>query len=578
MFRPQRRVLDTLLPLQVGIEIPFAEAALREKERYRHAFVLASSCHSEHLYAARALARSVSDAVRRPAAGLYVGALVRTWPYFGTLERLHGTLREALQGGPEGAVTRVVVASSRLRGFLFARTTPAGGLLYAMPFDLTYRRFVAGLSWEAWQEGVTAFLACLEMRRTSRDDAVRSLGRLVESLRELRIARPGLFPPALPVSDLERRFGRVAAALWREWAQGDAPEDEDVFPCAQAVAPALRPVPAKEANEPPLPTWRRVPEESLAREAATRSDEVESTRDALALPLCQLGFLVRETIFACVAKIAAGGELGCRLGLKDFRLEISFDNGPVLVRQVELAFPVYGRDAHAEAIVERLLENLPRGPAEIPAAAQEPGEQAPGEQAQSRTLFHIVNRVEGVSVVPTHVARKDEGFMPLFESDPWLARGLADAHERMRVKDKARPSTLAVSDNLAPLQALRECSVLQASGETAVFGEAGAGVDESARTMTRPLFRYAQGTRPLQILSSCPRFPRGQARGLSLRFLESVEGFDYFLGIGMAPNAFLWLRSSVEERAKTAQERELTLLGLFEEAAFRALPESRHVL
>lgn len=560
MFRPQRRVLDTLLPFQPGIEIPDTNFKLREKEECRHAFVLAASNDSEHLYAARALVRSVSDAVRRPRSDLYVGSLAHTWAYFGSLDSLHRTLHktmcEGFHEGVEGAVLRVVVASSRLRGFLFARFTQARGILYAMPFDLAYRRFVGGLSWEAWQEGVSAFLECLDMRRAVREDALQGLKRFVESLRQLRISRPGQFPPSLPLSDVERRFGGTVAALWREWVQGDEPlVEEKGSESAQGLMAS------------PLPVWRVVPEERLAREAATRSDEVESTRDAFGLPLSQLGFLVRETVFACVAKIAAGAQWGCRLGLKDFRLEITFDNGPVLVRHIELAFPVYGRDAHAEAIVDRILENLPRGPAEIPAEvpAQISGDAPPASLA----VFHLVNRVEGVSVVPTHVARKEEEHTDLFECGSWVAGGLAEVHERMRVKDKARPCVFVVSDNVTPLHEVREfCMQTEPQAIESVGGS----------STVRPLFRYAQATRPLQILSSCPRFERGQAVGLSLRFLESVEGFDYFLGVGVAEHAYLWLRSPLEEREKEASKRELTLLGVFEEAVFRERPELRHVL
>ncbi len=557
MFHPRRRPRDVF----PTVFVPRPRLLAHEQDIYRHVFVVALGDDPDALHAARTLAESLSDAVRRPAPRLYVASLLRTWAFFGDAEHLRHRAGEAWRSCPAGTVSHVVVSGHLLRGFVFARLAPhAGGVVFATAFDLAYRRFCASLTWAQWLQGMQAFLDVLVLGKGPRADASRALERMVARLSDLRVPAPGAFPEGLPVSDLERRFGRLPTLLWRLWAEGDAaletPLEEGGWGAAQEGAGVD--VRATLGGLAGLPALRSYEERLYAPACATRSEDMEDYRAQPSLPLERLGAMVADTVFACVERIAALASPGERLGLKDFQLEVTFDAGEPLVRNVELAYAIFERTAHTEAIVARVGEGLPRGPAELP-CAHEPS-------------FHVyVHRVEGVRVVPTAIAHREEGTRSLFaEASAWSGEGsspLCDVHERIRVKDKALPRTLGVSESLDPLASAceREPSSLGApSGPE--------------REETSPLFRYVHGTRPLQILKEPLSFRRGSLQGLALRFLEAVGEWDYFLGLAGRPDALLWLRAPRSERELPAPERCLTLMGVFESDAFFARAAAAHVL
>jgi hypothetical protein len=477
-----------------------------ESAECRYGFVVARDSSAEALYEARKLTEAFSDHLQRPSFFLYTASLKNTWMYFQNSHTLLSKVSFLWQQISPELAPRVVLSHHLLRGYLFATHEKSPGVFLADANHLLYRRFCAGLSWEHWLRGCLPFVGLLDLSKAQIKETLTKLQSFVKRVRDLRVDTPGNFPETLSFDDLERRFGKLTAQIWSHWARGEHPED--------------------------FPAFRSLKEDLYAPDFASFLEEVESFAYTQSFPLSEMQSLFVEIFFTCLKKVSALSVISEDLGIKDFRLEIFFDNKQSLTKDIELTFPIFARNKHTETILAHVSEAFPKRPHEVP-CAHEP------------TFSLYVTCIEGMKVIPTRLTQYRCAQTGLFGENTTLQQSLAHLHEVIAVREKRRPQSFEVSFDLEPENAFVTRTHFHDNNET-------------------PLFRYASTKRPLLTMATplkitLPPSPYPWV------FLEAVGSWDYFqVRSALFPFA-LWVRSPSSERSLNGLGRSFFLVGIFEE-------------
>lgn len=507
-------------------------ARLREPRFLRHAFVFLpltgastdtpadpaqTPLSAAAVHEAKSLAQIFSDRIRRPGLGVFHASLADTFPYFRTLDRLHETVARHLAKTPLSLRPTIVLCSSFLRGFLYAHHhSENSGLLIANHDNLSFRRFKEGLSWDAWLAGTLGFLHLLDLKKSERELNERQLKDFCERMRLMRFAKPAAMPESLRGVSLHRRFGAFTQALWEEWLS-----DKDASPLFEA-------------------RLRNLPESLHAGDFKTSVDQTSSYEGAISIPAAEIENAFLETFYTTLNKLASHASLVVRHGLRDVRLEITFNGGIHVSQIIRLNTAVYEKSKHGDLILAHALQGLPQAASEV-------------RSPVDPSLFVTILFIENLEITPVHVTIQNRAQETLFfGAESGQEQALAHKKKILEVKDTARVAMTSLSTRFGADACYFKLSEENSNQGTAPF----------------TLFRYLYAQRPLAQLSTPVNIHLEDVLhryGFStLQYCESVGDEDYYILFLRLKSFGLWLAHSCSLRAIPPEKRDYRLMGVFD--------------
>jgi hypothetical protein len=510
-----------------------------------HGFVLSAAPTSlAQLIESAALADSFSDTVVQMAPGCFYGSLSNTFAWFGSAGRLHAHLETALAASCQPI--RVVMGHNFLRTLFHALATSDLPLEMANRENMQYRKFCQTVEWERWSALAAELLNRIALPQSRRERHRRELETFARQMFQMRYRKPFEVPASLTEAELKRRFGPFVADLWEQWIRGRAPQ----FQLLELPRP-------------------------LDPESYATSSQ-ESTPEGALIAADRVGYLVGETLFACLEKVKAISTQTHRCGLRDFKITVVCSAHITHERSCSLVQPIFERNRAEEALVELLCSQqrqfLRQGdliPEWIEKVIVTPGALY-SELRAEESLFTLAGE-EAVNPIESAFE-----LALLDGSDVTIHTLAATILPETSVITKAR---FNASNTLLPTTPLPSpCTPAPLSPQKIpppLCCETGLSPTQTTDTPTGPdaqtesdLFCHVHAGRPcmlLRHLTPLSTLVRNPAN-CRFQFSEVLDTFDYFVASGKELPYPVWIRSPASERSLQTPLRSWIAVGLFMQA------------
>jgi hypothetical protein len=485
--------------------------------------------------------------------------------YFKSSEHITQTFLTACQKRFSDPGIRFFIGNHLLRSLLFMQNDSHSGFHRLDSLHLHYRHVLRNLNWDQWLHGVSYFLSLYEQSTSTYESRCKELRQFVSCMQQMRFETPHapltaaqngagqelqLHSPQaarshLGQSELERRFGRFVARVWKTFCH---PHD-----WAHFEEHNLR-----QLNEPL----------DLGLFAA------ESTPMAgIALHECVPAIL---TTLQCVLdKLQAFSPLH-PFGIKEFEIDFAFGSGHSIKKCVFLNEAFFDLERTARTIIEQSCAALLR-----PSAKQ--SEQS--KQSKKSEDWSFISSPEGLAL-SHHDHPERIYFVSYIESLKIKPLRISD---RPQCPDAGKlftdeRDTLALAD----ISALRkELLVHHGQNSTHYIPIASLTRPYETRPLLQShpiapesnLFSHTFLLRPPAVFRrSLPLLPKRdlpsntQVRfASSLVYLETVGRYDFFVWIDGDSDAAIWLGSLCAASDTPLIERHFECLGYFD--SLRLLPD-----